>query len=347
MNPQDIQKINAYLYKNNGDTSYGETWSDLQRRLPIEKKRYENIVKRYFGVYDNGLVWRVELAEHLNYDLEIGFRLVLQGKKVNKENLINILMLFDLTLDTIDSEIDTFESIWVKGLVNSLSPFFKIFPFRELDSLYTRYFQTLISLKDQMEAAKSKQTQAYIDKGVDVLGLVLEIIPEVRAAKETFRFFEDNLKTAFAGSSLLADKYLGPQKPDTSKIVRTATFTIVGSDKVGEFVKFSSAGKKFIKSASLINSVSDTLSWDEINQATQNIESIKKSFSTLKKIYEVIKKEIWDAWSVRVDGIQRDLQRAQQLIENDKAQNVALVSELYNFQKEIRYSCPTAWRISS
>lgn len=346
MGIQDEQKINAYLGLNNGDASYGEIWSDLQRRLPIEKQRYENIIKRYFGVYDNGLVWRVELADQLNYDLETGFRQVFQGKKIKKEDLKNVVQLFEFAMDTIESEIDTFESIWVNGLVSSISPFFKIFPIRELDTLYTRYLQIVLDLKDQLEIAKSKRTQAYIDKGVDVLGLVLEIIPEIRVAKETFKFLNDAVKGAIAGGSLLADKYLGPQQPDTSKIVRTTTFTIVGSEKVGNFVNFSSASKKIMKISSLINTVSDTMSMDEINQAKGNVEAIKKALNALKPIYEKMKKEIWDVWSQRVDRVQRDLERAQKLIENDKAQNVALIAELYKFKKEIKYSCPTAWRLN-
>jgi hypothetical protein len=341
---QDEQKINSYLGLNGGDASYGQIWSDLQKRLPIARKRYENIVKRYFGVYDNGLVWHVELADHLNYDLEMGFRQLFQGRRINKEDLMNVLQLFDFAMDTIESEIDTFESIWVKGLVSSLSSFFTMFPFRELNTLYTQYLQTALSLQRQLENAKSEKLQAYVDKGIDIFGLILEIIPEIRAAKEFFKFYGDTAKSVFAGASLLADKYLGPQEPDEKKILRTTGHTVAGLEKLDQFVKFSSASKKVMKSASLINSVSDAISWDEINEAKANIEAIEKNINDLKAIYEKMKKGIWDMWAIRVEGVKRDLERAQMLIKDDEANNVTLVSELYKFRKEIRYSSPMVWR---
>jgi hypothetical protein len=327
----------GYQVKEKIDQSIGndtfDLWTELQRRLRLEKKRYETIVKKNFGVYDDGLSFRIDLADQLQADLETVFQFIVQNRKADKQEVVTIMVLFELAIDTIERENDLFEGIFGSQLVAMMTPLVRLFPKRELAAELAYYKKVAASLEAALKRAKGERIEAYIDKAIDIAGLAIEFIPSLSLAS----------KVVIGIASLAADSELGPQKPDASKITRTTISTF--SDELEKVKTFNGAMKTVSKYGGKLNAAYDVLNTDEIDQANKNVQDVKNALKEQKKIHEKVIKQIWAKWEVRVMNFQIQLEKIEMNLKDSKYEMEELRRVLREEVQKANYRPGKAWRI--
>lgn len=329
MSYQDKEKIDRSI----GNDTFN-VWTELQRRLHLEKRRYENIVKKNFGtIYDDGLSFRIDLADRLQDDLKKVFQYVVQNKKIDRQEVETVITLFELAIDTIEKENDLFEGIFGSRIVAMMTPIVRLFPKRQLNAELAHYKKVAASLEVALDRAKNERIGAYIDKVIDIGGLVVEFIPSLSLAQ----------KVVIGIGSLVADSNLGPQKPDASKITRTTLFTF--SDQLEKVKTFNGAMKTINKYGSKLNALSDMLNTDEIDQANKNVQDLKKALEEQKKIHEKVIKQIWANWEVQVLNFQIQLEKIEKNLKDSKYEMEELRRVLQEEVEYANYRYPKVWKI--
>jgi hypothetical protein len=309
--------------------------AELQRRARLYHRRYYGPIRNAFGVYDDGLSWRVDLLDGISADVDDAFRMVANGQKVDKNQFKVVLELFETASDCVEYEVEMFEGMMALGLASGFLPFVRMFPYRELAQELQAYQAALRSLEAALEKARRKETEAYIDKGIDVLqGIITFAFPEIDLAKE--------IALGFGG--LFADSRLGPQGPDASKIVRTTATTL--KDPIAKVTKMSESMQKVAKGAAKVNAVYDVVNLDEIKAARASVKDIEAAIETEKKVHRRLVEDIWNKWALRVWNFKQSLERANKALEESRNHAQELRSALAEQREIANFRGAVRWRVN-
>lgn len=325
------EDVDAYF----GHDTYD--WAaDLARRTRVARKKYDTFVKRFFGVYDDGLWIRLDLLERIAADVDAAFMKVRARQKVDRHQFKAVIELFETACDCVELELDQLDGVFGIGLASAMTPFVRMFPFRELAHELKVYQLTLSKLKDALDRADSELTEARIDKAIDIFqGIITFAFPQIALAKEI----------ALGAGGLFADSRLGPQAPDTSKIVRTTASTL--KEPLLKVTKLSKSMTNVAGVGSKINAVYDVLSFDELDAAHAAIKNLKQAIADEKATHKRIVENIWAKWRIRIAAFIASLERANKQLE-ESADHLGEVRDALREQHEIaKYNPPTAWRITA
>lgn len=322
------------------DAHFGEDtydWAaELARRTRLARKKYDTFVKRFFGVYDDGLYIRLDLLERIAADVDAAFMKVRARQKVDRQQFKAVIELFETASDCVELELEQLEGMFGLGLASAMTPFVRMFPFRELARELKFYQLTLSRLKDALSRADSELTEARIDKAIDIFqGIVTFAFPQIALAKEI----------ALGASGLFADSRLGPQAPDASKIVRTTASTL--KEPLLKVTKLSKSMTNVAGVASKMNAVYDVISFDELDAAHAAIKNLKQAIADEKATHKRIVENIWAKWQIRVAVFIASLERANTQLE-ESADHLAEVRDALREQHDIaKYNPPIIWRIGA
>lgn len=323
MGATDQEIIDAYL----GEDTY-DNWMDLQRRLRVAVRRNENTIKKLVGVYDNGLSFRVDLAEHLNFDYETGMHYILQGKNLDINEVQDVGTLFELALDTIEAEMDLIEAVQMSGFAAWM-----LFPFALFAAKAGILKQQLEELKKLLDKAKQELKEAKIQKALDVgITIATLLLPELGVVE----------KFVVGAGKLTYDHFLGPKSPDARKVGKT-TFTTYSSSvkkikSVGE-----TSGQVISTTGKVVKYYGVVFDWDEILEGYKNVDQIEAAMKATQKAYDFFIGEIKKSES-QLLLMEMQFKKAEAAIQDyfEEVQN--LIDILDDEIKAIHYSSPKAWR---
>lgn len=322
------EAVDAYF----GEDTYD--WAmELIRRTHVARKDYDTFVKRYFGVYDDGLWIRLDLMERIEADIEAAFVMTHAGQFIDRKQFQGVIQLYETASDCVELELEQLHGMFALGLAAALSPFVKMFPFRELAQELKAYESALANLKDALAKAKREHTEAWIDKSIDIVqGVVTFAFPQITLAKEV----------ALGVSGLFADSRLGPQDPDASKIARTTATTL--KNPILKLTKMSSALDGVAGVASKMNALYDIANFDEIDAAKGAIKKVEQAIANEKATHKRIVQKIWAAWRTRTLTFLASLERGSKQLE-ESAKHLEEVRSALREQDQLSgYKPPIAWR---
>ncbi len=323
------QDVDAYF----GPDTYD--WAaDLARRTRAFRRKYDTFVKRIFGAYDDGLYLRLDLLERIAADIDAAFAKVQARQKVDRNQFLAVLQLFEAASDCVELEMEQLDGLFALGLANAMTPFVKMFPFRELARELKAYEQALAQLRDALAQAKRARTEARIDKAIDIVqGIVTFAFPEIALAKEI----------ALGAGGLFADSRLGPQGPDASKIARTTATTL--KEPLSKVAKFSKSMDGVAGIGAKMNAVYDILDSDELDSADAAIKNVERAIENEKAAHKRIVDNIWAKWRGRTLVFRASLERANKKLE-ESADHLDEVRSALQEQRDLaRYNPPIIWRI--
>lgn len=325
------QDVDAYF----GDDTYDWT-AELARRTRLARGKYDTFVKRHFGIYDDGLSFRLELLEQIAADVDAAFTRVRTRQAVDRNQFRAVLELFQTASDCVEFEIEQLEGIFGLGLATALTPFVRMFPFRELATELKFYEQALTGLQAALDRAKRARTEARVDKAIDVFQAFVSIaFPEIALAKEI----------ALGAGGLFADSRLGPQGPDASKITRTTATTL--KEPLSKLLKLSKSMDKFAGYGSQLNAVYDVFDTGELDAADAAIKDVERAIANEQATHKRIVENIWMKWRARVLMFISNLDRANRELEQS-AERLATMRQALREQRDmIRYRPPTIWRAAA
>ena len=323
------EEIDAYF----GEDTYD--WvAELNRRTRVARKDYDTFVKKFFGVYDDGLWIRLDLLERIAADIEAAFAKVRARQNIDRNQFKAVVELFETASDCVELELEQLHGMFAIGLAAGFTPFVKMFPFRELAQELKAYEKALARLKNVLDQAKRERNEARIDKAIDILqGIVTFAFPEIALAKEI----------ALGAAGLFANSRLGPQAPDASKIVRTTATTLKGP--LLKVTKLSKSMDGVAGVASKMNAVYDVLNFDELDAASDAIKKVEQAIVDEKATHKRIVQNIWAKWRMRVMTFLASLERANKQLE-ELAAHLDEVRSALREQRDISgYNPPIAWRL--
>lgn len=324
------EDVDAYF----GEDTYD--WAaDLARRTRIARKTYDTFVKRNFGAYDDGLYIRLDLLEQVAADVDAAFLKVRARQKVDRNQFKAVIELFETASDCVELEIEQLQGMFGLGLASAMTPFVRMFPFRELARELKAYEQALSRLKDALAQAKRELTEARVDKAIDIFqGIVTFAFPQIALAKEI----------ALGAGGLFADSRLGPQDPDASKIARTTASTL--KEPLLKVTKLTKSMTNVAGVASKMNAVYDVISFDELDAAHAAIKNLKAAIDNEKATHKRIVENIWAKWRIRVAAFLASLERANKQLEESADRLNEVRSALREQSEMVKYRSPTIWRLT-
>lgn len=323
------EDVDAYF----GEDTYD--WAaDLARRTRLARNTYDTFVRRFFGIYDDGLYLRLDLLEQIAADVDLAFRKLRARQKVDRRQFKTVIELFETASDCVELEIEQLQGMFGHGLASAMTPFVRMFPFRELARELKAYEQALSRLDGALAQANRELTEAKVDKAIDIFqGIVTFALPEIALAKEI----------VLGAAGLFADSRLGPQDPDASKIARTTASTL--KEPLLKVTKLTKSMTNVAGIASKMNAVYDVFSADELDAAHAAIRTVKAAIDHEKAVHKRIMDDIWSKWRIRIAGFQASLERANRQLE-ESAARLNEVRDALRDQREIaRYRSPTPWRL--
>jgi hypothetical protein len=323
------EDVDAYF----GEDTYD--WAEeLARRMRLARKDYDTFVRKFFGVYDDGLWIRLDLFERINADIQAAFQQVAAHRKVDPTQFKPVLELFETVSDSVELDLGQLHGMFGIGLASGFLPFVKMFPFRELAQELKFYQQALNGLDVALSRAKRERNEARFDKAIDIFqGIVTFVFPEITIAKEI----------ALGAGGLFADSRLGPGGPDSSKIARTTASTL--KEPLLKVTKLTKSMGNIAGVASKFNAVYDVFDFSELDTAEDNIKAVVKAIAAEKAAHKRIVEGIWFRWRMRIITFQSALERANRELEASREILEQTRSALDEQKKIARYSPPIAWRI--
>lgn len=306
---------------------------ELQRRTRATRGKYDAGIKPVFGVYDGGLLFRLDLAERISFDLDEAFGLTGAGRRIDPQQFKKVVELFQIAVETAEAEIEQLEAEVSTELQTGVLPFIRIYPYRQLRRLADTYGKELTELRAALERAQREKQEAYVDKVIDIGQLVISVaVPELALLKEV----------TIAAGGLFADSQLGPGDPSPSKAARTTLSTF--KTPLLQMAELSKQLGNFAGRASKLNSIYDAADLSEIAQANDNIESLRKKLIATRTIYAEIRDTIWRTWEARMTFVIISLRNQEQQLRALRDNVREHLDALDEMRQSAGYRPPTVWR---
>jgi hypothetical protein len=277
------QAVDSYLEPG----TYDE-WQKLDRRTDdADRQFFQNRVRLHLSASS-------PLADRLNEDFDVlykiagdyakALKLVVVGRRPNKEKIWQVYGLYDLAVVIVENEVDMLDAMFATCFASA----WIVFPFTLLQAQASGMLDALNNLKAELKKAELEASNARAKGAFHlVLACVEAMVPEISLLG----------RLGIVVGDIIVDRALGPEDPSTTQTVTgIATPTIKQvSEAVHESSRFGHEAHEVAKKTGHVATAATFyFDYKEIGEGDERVEKLTELTETAKRAYDSLLRVLED-----------------------------------------------------